>query len=67
MTRARPTGGEGRDAIGATGRHPPFARVRAKFRRIAVRFRRHAPSPLKAERALRSLLLNSLTLAGRSS
>jgi len=66
VTHARPAGCEGRGAIGATGQHPPLARVRARFRFIAARFRRRAPWPLKVERALRSLLFSYLTLAGQS-
>ena len=60
-------GCEGRGAIRATGQHPSLARVRERFRCVAARFRRRAPWPLKAERALRSLLLSYLTLAAQSS
>lgn len=67
MTHTRPTGSEGRGAIRAAGKRPALARVRTRFRVITAHFRRRAPSPLKAERALRLLLLSYPTLAGRSS
>jgi hypothetical protein len=60
VTHARPAGGEGRGAIGAMGQRPHRTRVRARFRRIAVRFR--APRTLTAQGGARAAVAASQLL-----